>query len=108
MQWGNASPGKKRLSCVLGAQRRAVQVRSSSACAVGQCVTWEEALELLDGLPGAAVALGLPPVRLGLAQLPVHALQLLGEEVPLRPVVHHAGISSCIPEIGEELYGVFV
>lgn len=47
--------------------------------------TWEEALEPLDGLAGAALAVVLLAVRLGLAQLRVHLLQLLAQVVPLRP-----------------------
>ena len=48
-------------------------------------VTWEEALELLDSLGGAPIALALLAVGLGLAQLRIHLLQLLRQVVPLRP-----------------------
>jgi len=40
--------------------------------------TWEESLELLNGLTHAAVALALLAVSLGLPQLRIHLLQLLG------------------------------
>ena len=65
--------------------------------------TCEELLHVRDGLEHRAFALALTAVCLRLLQLPLHLLQLLRQELPLRTACHNQFLISETPALEDGL-----